>query len=264
MVHEKIYLRENSEESYITTYILDDMPMDSGIYRKKPLVVVIPGGGYEFVSPREGEPIALKFNSMGFNAVVLNYVINAPYPQSLIDASNAVVYVREHAEEWNVDADKIFVCGFSAGGHLAASISIMSGKEEAIMREDGMNKVNGMILSYPVISSGEFAHRGSFNAIGATEEELLTKTSLELQVDKNTPPAFIWHTFSDTCVPVENSLLMANALKKNDVPFELHIYPDGPHGLSLSNEITANNDDMNVPHVRNWIDMAGKWIKDVF
>lgn len=260
MIHEKIYLREETTESYITTYILDEPLRENGILRKKPLVLVIPGGGYSMVSLREGEPIAMKFNSLGFNAVVLNYIVNAPYPQSLIDASNAVVYIREHAAEWNVDADKIFVCGFSAGGHLAASIAIMNDKDDAIKREDGMNKVNGMILSYPVITSGEKAHRGSFDNIGATNEELLKKTSLELQVDENTPPAFIWHTFSDTVVPVENSLFMANALREQNIPFELHIYPEGPHGLSLSNEITGNTDDFIVPHVQGWIDLAAEWI----
>lgn len=258
MIHKKIYLRENvTNSSYITTYILDDIVDNQG---KRPMVVIFPGGGYRFCSPREGEPIACEFNSMGFNAVVVNYTTNAPYPQSLKDASDAIVYVREHAEEWNVDLGRIFVCGFSAGAHLAGSIGIMSKKEEAIKRDDDLNKVNGMILCYPVISSGEFAHRGSFDAIGATSDELSEQTSLELQVDENTPPAFIWHTFADEAVPMENSMLLAETMRKHNIPFELHIYPDGVHGLAMASSVTSENDKQIIPHVQSWMPLAKEWL----
>ncbi len=258
MIHKKISLRKQGEIPYITTYILEDVVPNQ---KKRPLVVIFPGGAYEFCSPREAEPIACAFNSMGINAVIVEYTVKAAYPQSLIDASDAVVYVRQHAQEWNTDVDKIFVCGFSAGGHLAASIAIMCDKEDAIKRADKLNKPNGMILSYPVITSGEFAHRGSFNAISAVTPELLEKTSLEKQVDKNTPPAFIWHTFSDNAVPVENSLRLAAALREKSVPFELHIYPDGPHGLSLATKFVMEHDNEDIPYVQNWIEHAKKWIE---
>lgn len=262
MLHKKIPLRgtDSNTVPYITTYILDSI-LDS--QKKRPLVIVFPGGGYEYCSSREGEPIACEFNSAGYNAVVVEYTTNAPYPQALKDASDAIVYVREHAEEWNTDPDKIYVCGFSAGAHLAASIGIMCGKEEAIKREDKLNRPNGMILCYPVISSGEFAHRGSFDSLGAVTPDLLEKTSLELQVDKNTPPAFIWHTFTDTCVPVENSMLLASSLRKNDVPFELHIYPDGRHGLSLAKDFTSNEPVDIVPHAQGWMPLAKEWIEQL-
>ena len=256
MLNKKIIL--GNDTAYMTTYILDKI-FDN--QKKRPMIVIFPGGGYEYCSPREGEPIACEFNSMGCNAVVVNYTVNASYPKSLIDASNAIVYVREHAEEWNTDPDRIFVCGFSAGAHLAGSIGIMSKKEEAIRRDDDMNKVNGMILCYPVITSGEFAHRGSFDAIGAKSAELLQKTSLELQVDENTPPAFIWHTFGDDCVPVENSMLLAEAMRKHNVQFELHIYPNGAHGLSLASELTSENESQIVPHLQSWIPLVKEWLK---
>lgn len=255
MLNKKIFL--GNDAAYMTTYILDNIVNNQ---KERPMVVIFPGGGYEFCSPREGEPIACEFNSMGCNAVVVNYTVNAPYPKSLIDASNAIVYVREHAEEWNTDSDRIFVCGFSAGAHLAGSIGIMSKKEKAIRRDDAMNRVNGMILCYPVITSGEFAHRGSFDAIEAKSTELLQKTSLELQVDENTPPAFIWHTFEDDCVPVENSMLLAEAMRKYNVPFELHIYPEGEHGLSLASEVTSDNESQTVPHVQSWIPLVREWL----
>lgn len=258
MLHERIYFgKQNSENSYMTTYILDDIVDNQ---RKRPMIVIFPGGGYESCVSREGEPIACEFNSIGYNAAVVNYAVNTQYPKSLIDASDAIVYIREHADEWNVDSDKIFVCGFSAGGHLAASIGIMADKEKAIKREDKLNKPNGMILCYPVISSGKFAHQGSFNAIGVISDELLEKTSLELQVDENTPPAFIWHTFEDNVVPMENSMLLAEAMRRYNIPFELHIYTEGVHGLSLASQITANNDKEIVPYVQSWIWLAKEWI----
>lgn len=259
MIYKNISLnnQDSNKSPYMTTYILDDVVYEQ---KKRPLIVIFPGGGYHDCSPREAEPIACEFNRMGFHAVVVYYTVQALYPQSLKDASDAIVYVRKHAEEWRADPDKIFVCGFSAGGHLAANIGIMCGKEEAIKRDDNLNRPNGMILCYPVISSGEFAHRGSFENIGATTPELLNKTSLELQVDENTPPSFIWHTFEDDVVPVENSLALANAMRKNNVPFELHIYPQGHHGLSLSNDITANNSSDIIPHVQGWTKLVREWI----
>lgn len=259
MLNEKIPLKNqhNNTEAYMTTYILDNILPDQ---KKRPLVLIFPGGGYGYRTPREGEPIALEFNAAGFHAAVVEYSVNSPYPQSLKDASDAVVYVREHAAKWNVDSEKIFVCGSSAGAHLAASIGIMADKEAGIAYGKGRNKPNGMILCYPVISSGKFAHRGSFDNISAVTDELLEKTSLELQVDKSTPAAFIWHTFADNAVPVENSLLLADAMRKNDIPFELHIYPEGHHGLSLATELTAEDPDGVVPHIQNWISLAKEWI----
>lgn len=261
MLNKKIVLsKRGNSEAYMTTYILDDIVKNPS---KRPMVVVFPGGGYKPCSPREGEPIACEFNCMGYNAVVVNYTPNALYPQALTDASDAIVYIRKHAEEWNTDPDKIFVCGFSAGAHLAGSIGIMRKKEAAINRSDDLNKINGMILCYPVVSSGEFAHRGSFDTIGATNDDLLKKTSLELQVDENTPPAFIWHTFSDDVVPVENSLLLAEAMRKHNIPFELHIYPDGVHGLSMASNVTSENDKQIIPHVQSWMPLAKAWLKQL-
>lgn len=260
MLHTKIPLGTNKADDtpYMTTYILDQLMENQ---KKKPIVIIFPGGGYGYRTPREGEPIACEFNSIGCHAVVVEYSVNAPYPQSLIDASNAVIAVRDHAEEWNIDTNKIFVCGFSAGAHLAASIGTMWNKEPAIKRADRKNRPDGMILSYPVITSGQFAHRGSFDNIGATTTELLEKTSIDLQVDSDTPPAFIWHTFADNAVPVENSLLLANAMRAHHVPFELHIYPEGQHGLSLAKDFTAENEGGVMPHVQSWMCLAKKWLE---
>lgn len=259
MINKKIQLRENNSNIYMETYIIND-PLEKS--RKRPLVVVCPGGGYEYCSAREAEPIALGFNAAGFHAVVVYYSINERYPEALKDVSEAVVRVRENADEWCVDTDKIVVCGFSAGGHLAGSLGVFWNSESAIKREDKLNKPNGMILSYPVITSGEKRHEGSINVLAGDNAEMREWVSLEKHVSEDCPPAFIWHTFTDACVPVENSVYMMDALTAKGIPTELHIYPKGPHGLSLSNEFVSESDEGIVNEVQDWIRYAVRWIKE--
>jgi len=238
--------------------------------QKRGAVLICPGGGYGFTSEREAEPIALAFNAAGFHAFVLYYSV-APrkHPQPLLDVSKAIRILREHAEEWNIIADKIAVCGFSAGGHLAASLGVHW--DNPLLQDEQNQGVdiyrpNALILSYPVISGGEHAHRGSFdNLLGSEPEEaLLTEMSLEEQVNEKTPPAFIWHTFEDTTVPVENSLLFAQAMRRHGIPFELHIYPEGPHGLSLATKLTATDERHIDPHVATWMDLCIQWLSRLF
>ncbi len=262
MIHKSIELRAGNPDVRMDTYIIDD-PV--GQNRKRPLVVVCPGGGYSICSPTEAEPIALQFNAAGIHAVVVYYSVGVRYPEALKDLSKAVETVRAHADEWCVKEDKIVVCGFSAGAHLAGSLGVLWNKEPQIKCENAENKPNGMILSYPVITSGEKAHRGSFDVITGNDAELLELTSLEKQVSSDTPPAFIWHTFTDDCVPVENSLLMTQAMAEHKINTELHIYPRGRHGLSLANPYAEGDDDETgtVPEVQNWIDMAVRWVKEL-
>lgn len=243
----------------LTTYVLEGD-------KKRGVILILPGGGYGFTSPREAEPIALKYNSAGFHAFVLNYSVSpSRYPQALFDAARAMCIIRENVDKWNIDKEKITVCGFSAGGHLAASLSVFWNEEWLFEKEgifDGGTKPNASILSYPVITSGEYAHRGSFdNLLGEKpSEELVELLSLEKQVNKNTPPTFIWHTYEDNTVPVENTMLFATALRKQDIPFELHIYPKGGHGLSLATKETANEDIQINPHVSTWINLSIEWL----
>lgn len=237
--------------------------------RKRPTIIICPGGAYVGTSCRESEPIALKFIAEDFNAVVLNYSCNpARFPASLCEVAWTVQLLKEHAEEWNVDVDKLFVTGFSAGGHLAASFGIFWDSEILKNLFPGKDlSIKGMILSYPVITSGEKAHRGSFkNLLGEdASNEALLQTSLEKQVTETTVPAFIWHTFEDAAVPVENSLLLASALSEKKVPFEMHIFPRGSHGLSLCTPVVYAPDKMPLRGQENkiWIDLAINWIKNI-
>ena len=233
-------------------------------------VLICPGGAYSFTSPREAEPIAIKFNAAGFHAFVLNYSV-APnkHPQSLLDASRAMCIIRENSQEWNIDASKIAVCGFSAGGHLAANLGVHWDKDYLKNVPGitlGTNNPNALILCYPVITSGKYAHTGSIsNLLGDDfDKSLESQMSLELNVSKKTPPTFLWHTFEDNSVPVENSLLFAQALRSENIPFELHIFPEGPHGLSLATEETTENGDRVYQDVAIWINLCITWLTNQF
>ena len=214
--------------------------------RKRPAVIVCPGGGYGMRSSREGEPISLQYVAQDMASFVVHYSVgkDAGFPRCVLEALTAVKTVRENAEEWNIDPDQIAILGFSAGGHLAASAGAFWNADFAtdVFGDNRLCKPNAAVLCYPVITSGPLANRGSFNnLIGAdASQELLDLVSIEKQVTENYPPTFLWHTASDGAVPVENSIMMANALATVKVPFELHVYPTGVHGLALSDERTVS------------------------
>lgn len=245
----------NFSGAELKCYILDGA-------RQRPAVLICPGGGYAFVSPREDEAVALQFAAAGFHVFVLYYTVKPEYyRRPLLELAQAVRHIRERAETWNLRGDQIAVCGFSAGGHLAASLGV----HWPSLNDASGCEPNALILSYPVITSGEFAHAGSFENLLGTEAsiEKRTEMSLEKQVNQKTPPTFLWHTVADPIVPVENSLLFANALQAKGRPFELHIYPNGPHGLSLA---IAETDDARGtdPHVATWMGLCIEWLKELF
>lgn len=255
-------------QACMKTYLIEDSPELA--IEKRPVVIVCPGGGYEFLSDREGEVLALQYAAMGYHAVVLHYSIApAVFPAPFLEMAGCVRLLRQRAEEWHIDPDKIIVEGSSAGGHVAAGYG-MFWKEDFVAEGIGLGEAdreilrpNGMILNYPVITSGEFAHRGSFvNLLGDRYEELLEKVSLEKQVNGDTPPAFIWHTFTDGCVPVENSLLLVSALRKAGIPVEFHMYPAGGHGLSLASNLTESPSGNEIePCCQSWIRLVHTWLK---
>lgn len=219
---------ENSQEyARLNTYLISHS--DSIKTETRPLIILCPGGGYWFTSEREGEMLALQFVAAGFHAAILWYSVKpATFPTALLELAKSVELVRKHAKEWYVDPDKIVVEGCSAGGHLAASYGVFWHEDfvsNKLQVSKDILKPNGMILSYPVITSGEFAHRGSFNNLLRDQytDEMLEKTSLEKQVNEYVPRAFIWHTYEDTVVPVENSLLFATELRRHHIPVEFHL-----------------------------------------
>ncbi|MDR1891935.1 MAG: alpha/beta hydrolase [Oscillospiraceae bacterium] len=272
MIYKTLKLRDFFDSRYIgddATLTVYSLNVSRGIEpeRKFQTVLVCPGGGYGGISDREAEPVALAFVNAGFAAAVLRYSC-APsrYPTQFMEASAAMAVLRR-STDWHMDPGKISVCGFSAGGHLAATLGTLW-NEPVVMGELGLEKGENrpftMILCYPVITSGDKAHRGTFiNLLGENPESaLLNKLSLENSVTADTAPAFIWHTGDDGGVPVENSLYMAAALRKAGVPFELHVYKSGVHGLSLCDKRTADSGiqaHLN-PHAGTWFSLAAEWL----
>lgn len=266
----KIQVEGSGKDVCLETYILGDV-MDGARNRKTPLVLICPGGGYAMTSNREAEPIALQFNSMGYQAAVLRYsCAPAVYPTALCEVAQSVKLIREHAEDWNVDAEKIIVMGFSAGGHLAASYGVFwneSWLTEKMQCDKQLLKPNGLVLCYPVISSKEeIAHQDSIkNLLGESYPEMKEQVSLEDKVGKHTPKTFLWHTFTDPVVPFWNSFRFAEALGKAGVPMEHHLYPQGGHGLSLANEQTANEEGKGVEKVcQSWVPLLRSWMLENF
>lgn len=216
--------------------------------RIHPCMVIVPGGAYCFISPSEGELPAKKFYGYGYNVFVLTYTINATYDyplldQPLKDLSRAIRYVRANQEEFCVDPEKLGICGFSAGGHLCACMCVHYSdiSDENPDYQNISNKPNAAVLSYPVITSGKYAHQGSFDALLGLDapEELRLYYSPEKHVRNDTPPCFIWTTVNDETVPAENSVLFAQALKEKNIPHALHVFSEGRHGLSTADQAYA-------------------------
>lgn len=273
MIHEtySIQVEGSLPDARLITYLQDGS--DSMAIKTRPLVLICPGGGYGYTSDREAEPIALAFLAMGYHAAVLRYsCAPAKYPTALLELAASILMIRENASKWQVDPDKIIVEGCSAGGHLAACLGMFWDEDflaEAMGLGTGEHKLlqpNGMILCYPVITSGEFAHRGSFqNLLGDREAELSAKLSLENQVSEKTPQAFIWGTFADQSVPMENSLLLVSAMRRAGIPVEYHLYPKGGHGLALATHLTETSDGRHVQEeCAIWVELAKNWMEHLF
>ena len=218
------------------------------------IVIVFPGGGYEYLSKRESEPVAKKFVELGFHAAVCRYRVNpAVYPVPLEDARNAVKYTREHAAELGIKPDKIAVMGFSAGGHLAAMLSNDPGSPEA--------RPDAAVLCYAVLSSKhQTPSLVSFKNLlpGVSADEYI-KCSCPEAVSANTPPTFLWHTFGDTNVLPEHSIDYALALKQYNIDSELHIYPRGVHGLALGDR---PGHETEYRYVESWVELCRRFLHD--
>lgn len=265
MLYEKINFDETDKNAFLEVYAADKV----GDFVRK-AILVIPGGGYSCVcADREGEPIAQGFMPYGYNAFVLHYSVGKnTFPSHLIQASKAIKYIKDNAEKYNIDPNNVFTVGFSAGGHLAASLGTMWHKKEiydAIDMPYGYNAPKGMMLIYPVISAAY--HEMSFNNLFSTDKLSDTQSeasSIEKNVTDKTVPAYILHTSNDQIVDVKNSLTLADALSTNGIKFEMHIYPDAPHGVALGNEITKCGEEKWCNSaISEWIKNAAVWAENL-
>ena len=255
MIYETIALGQ----AKLTIYARDNSP-EIDPARRYPAVLILPGGGYGFCSDREAEPVALSFLAAGYTAAVLRYSIApARHPTQLHEAAAAMAYLREHVDEYHIDPSRVFVCGFSAGGHLAAMLGCLWHETS----QGELARPTGMILCYPVISSGVYAHHGSFENLTGGDTALKEALSLEKRVDERTAPAFIWTTADDGAVPAMNSILMAQALAAQGISYALHIFPQGAHGLSMADDLTApaGSAAMVNSQAARWFPLAVEWIR---
>lgn len=206
--------------------------------RRRPAVLIIPGGGYANTSPREAEPIALHFLVRGYAAFVLHYTC-APqgFPVSLREAAMAMRYIRENAEAFDVDPAMVAAIGFSAGGHLCGTLGTMYDcPEVADLGSAELLRPDALGLCYPVLIGWGPTHEGTFENISGGDAALRARLSIDKQVRPDMPPVFLWHTRDDNCVPCRNSLIMACALEEAGVDMALHLYRHGDHGLSVKDE----------------------------
>lgn len=257
-------------EATLNGYIIDNS-LEMDINRHRPAVLILPGGGYEMTSDREADPIALRMLAYGYQAFVLRYsVLPSRYPVSLLETAEAMHLIRGHSDEWHINPNAVVIAGFSAGGHLAATIGT-SGSDDILLKygySENEVRPDGMMLAYPVITSGKYAHRGSFNSLlgeQANNSDILRRVSLEYHVTADTPPTFIWHTATDADVPVQNTMMFIDALLSQHIPVEAHIFPSGEHGLSLADRETMRPDGSGVVDgVSQWIDLFKNWMIRTF
>ena len=238
--------------------------------RPRPAVVICPGGGYGHLATREAEPMALAFVARGYQAFVLRYSVEpARYPQALCELAACVAEVRRMADTWGVDPRRVAVMGFSAGGHLAATLGA-SWHEPWLAERTGATadelRPDALVLGYPVITSGAYAHRPSFERLCGQDDQLIEQLSIERRVDGRFPATFVWHTAADATVSVHNTLLLAGALAEAQVPFAAHVFPYGSHGAALGTYETAlaGREDHIQQQVQAWPDLAQLWLSELW
>ena len=285
------FLYADRSDVSLSCYVLGDSP-DLMAGKKRPAILICPGGGYFNCSDREAEPIALKFASMGYHTFVLRYStytgtsgfpdLTKPmeikesciHPHPMHDIAQAMRLIRAHADEWLVDAERIAVCGFSAGGHNAAMYATR-------WQEDADNpRPAAAILGYPLTDyvykrdeearldpmAQSFFRKSDFVFLGTetpTQEQLVDVSPAQ-HVSERTPPTFLWATAADELVPVQHSLLMAKALADHNVPFELHVFETGMHGLALADQTTSAAWSQTNSDVAKWAELAGAWLQKRF
>lgn len=300
MKSEKLYFYEGRTDVSLTTYIWDKS-FEIGADLKRPAILVCPGGAYLNCSDREGEPVALRFAAMGYNTFVLRYStylqgedsfpdMSKPltpkpetiHPTPVREIGRAMLMLRKHAEEWGIDPERIAVCGFSAGGHNAAMYAT-NWHREVVAGYLGVDREllrpAAAILGYPLTDyvfmntategnsfDKAFFANSNIAFLGTAEPTLeqLTDVSPARLVDEHTPPMFIWSTSSDELVPVTHSLLMAQALSAKKIPYTLHIFEQGQHGLSTGTQSSASSLTQISPEVDSWMNMADAWLKKRF
>lgn len=274
MIHETIDLSGDGRVTLVT-YLHEDYDEVFSRFQPKsrPAIIVLPGGAYGFLSEREGEPVALTFLKEGFQTFVLNYSVGdfSVFPNPLDDISKAIWEVRRRAKEWHIDPDAIIPMGFSAGAGVAALAATQwntPGLAERLGIPEGGNKPNGAVLGYgaarnSTITDDPEAYQPPF--LGKIAKDRTPQLEFPDYVGPHTPPLFIWCTRYDKYVPLANKLMMAQAMQDFDLPYELHIFQHGQHGMSVSNQLSAYGDpEHQNPSVAQWVPLCVSWLQQQF
>ncbi len=241
---------------------------EMGLHRVRPAILIIPGGGYEHVSQREGEPIALRFLVREYVTCVLKYSVKPHvFPTALREAAMAMRYIRENAQELGVNPRMVGAMGFSAGGHLCGCLGTMyDAPEVADIGAGQLLRPDALGLCYPVLVSWGRTHEGSFRSLSGSEDpKVWERFSLEKRVRPDMPPVFLWHTREDDCVPCRNSLIFADALEEAKIPFVLHIYHRGWHGLATADEsVYPAGQKLDISRdIPDWIEAQMEFFREV-
>lgn len=265
---ETVHLKEHypqlgadGKDPVLICYLPDNLREMGWEKKRHKAMVVCPGGGYSMVSQREAEPIALKLLAMDFYVFVLIYsVVPHAFPAQIREVAASFDIIHSHADEWNIDTARIGIMGFSAGAHLAAHYSTAYNCAEVAEIFPDAKAPFATVLGYPVVSP-DTAHTGSFTNLLGKGKTLSDAAAFDVSklVSDGTPKAFIWHTAADPVVPVVNSLMYAQALAEHNVPFEMHIFPEGYHGLSTSDGMTCDRDAPAESYVSRWLLEFAKW-----
>lgn len=301
MLIETTRLWPDRPDVVLKAFIPDELPVNSQA-ALRPALIICPGGSYLGTSDREADPVALRFVENGYPSFVLRYSTynyghmdgmenpetpagnpNAAFPGPLLDLGRAMLVIRGNTCRWQADPDRLAICGFSAGGHLSASLAVHWHEDwlaEALDCDSADIRPAGIILGYPLTdyrfmkicadmmresSPGlqdlwHYSNTAVFGKSEPTDEDLARLTPV-LHVSEKTPPAFIWHTADDALVPVANSLNLAGALALKGVPCELHVFEKGRHGMSLADETTAEHPEHISEQARQWVPMAINWLE---
>lgn len=233
---------------------------------KRPGMLVCPGGGYSFTSPREAEPIAFRFLSEGFNCFILDYTVGKKYPAPHLDLALAFAYIRKHEEEFSLLPDSLSIVGFSAGGHLVGSYGYLYkelAKELGV--EESLLRPFCIVMGYPVVSTSKYTHEETSQIISGGDDKLRERMDIAKNVGKDYPPTFLWTTKDDDLVPYENTTLMEDALKKNGIKYQCVIYDSGWHGASLANRSCTRKGDLTekMKDLRDWASLASDFIYEI-
>lgn len=268
MKYQKIFFRDihpsfDDDSLFLRVYISSD----NVNVTKRPFILILPGGGYEYCSESEAEPAACRFLAEGFNCAILNYSCYEKYPLPHLEVALAIKFIREHEIDFRIAKNFVALMGFSAGGHLAGSYPYLCEELADLLKIDNIGLTpDALVLSYPVLSMKEDTHQTTKEIITDNECELIEKLNVIDHVDNKYPPTFIWTTEEDLDVPPSNTKNMIKALKKENIQFESKIFDKGFHGTSIYTRGCRKKEEMfdNMEPIKEWPTLASNFLFKIF